>query len=71
MLYEVITYRNGVAEPGVAIERKVATGGDVGAMSLTGEFTALKDDVMEIYVQTNLATTITFLKTSFVITEKN
>lgn len=64
-------YKNGVPVPGVAIQRKVATGGDVGAMALIGEFTAVKDDIMEIYVEASLATTITFIMTSFVITEKN
>lgn len=64
-------YRNGVFEPGISISRKVGTGADVGALAVLGEFTVNTNDYIEIYITVDLASTITFSRTSIVITEKN
>lgn len=71
VVVELLMYKNGVLEPGIAIARKVSSGADVGALAVLGEFTVNPNDYIEIYVVVSLTTTITFDKTSIVITEKN
>lgn len=68
---EIFMYKNGIVEEGVSIARKVGTGADVGALAVLGEFSASKNDYIEVYVKVSLSTSITFDKTSIIITEKN
>ncbi len=71
IVFSLYMYRNGVVEPGITIDRKISSGADVGSMATLGEFTAQPNDFIEIYVESDLASTITFIKTSIIITEKN
>jgi len=71
VVFEVFMYKNGIMEPGISIARKVGTGADVGAIAVVGEFDANPNDYIEIYVKVSLTSTITFDKTSIMITEKN
>jgi len=63
-------HKNGVFVPGCMIQRKVGTGGDVGAISLAADFTAVLDDIFEVYVEVNVACTVTFYNTTFNILER-
>jgi hypothetical protein len=69
VIFEVFMYKNGVIEPGVAVERKIGTGADVGAISVTGAFDVDTNDYIEIFVLVDVTTTITFSKTSIIIKE--
>jgi hypothetical protein len=51
------------------VERKIGTGADVGAISVTGVFDVTENDYIEIYVLVDVTTTVTFSKTSIVIKE--
>lgn len=64
-------YKNGVYEPGNIITRKVGTGADQGALALTGTFRGnpSAQDQFEVYVESDLATDVNFIKTSIVIEE--
>lgn len=63
-------YKNGVLEEGVGIQRKVSTGADVGALSISGTVLLSHNDYVELYVTTTLSSTVTFIKTSISINEK-
>ena len=71
VVFEVFMYKNGILEPGITISRKVSSGADVGAIAVIGEFVADPSDYVEIYVKVDLASTVTFSKTSIMMTEKN
>lgn len=71
VIFDIYMYRNGVMEPGIGISRKVGTGADVGAIATLGEFVAQPNDTLEVYVKLSLASTVTFLRTSIIFTEKN
>ncbi len=64
-------YRNGVLELGICIPRKVETGTDTGALALHGVFEWTQGDYVEIFLETSLASTITFIETSIDIRERN
>jgi|14BtaG_2_1085337.scaffolds.fasta_scaffold02624_4 hypothetical protein len=71
VVVDFLMYKNGVAEPGVTIARKVSTGSDVGSLCLIGEFEASPNDYIESYLSVSSTTTVTLDKTSLIITEKN
>lgn len=71
VVIDIVMYKNGVLEPGIAISRKVGTGADVGALAIQGEFEATTNDYIEIYVQTDVDSTITFDKTAISVIEVN
>ena len=71
VVVEIFMYKNGILEPGIAIARKVSTGADVGAIAVTGEFSVAPNGYVEVYIKTDLTSTITFDKTSIIITEIN
>jgi len=65
----LMMYKNGNMAAGAIISRKIATGGDLGAMALSGTFDAEPGDYLEVYVKSDLNTTLTFKYTNIVITE--
>jgi hypothetical protein len=67
----VMMYKNGVFEPGIKIERKVSTAGDVGALSVSGYFTLDDGDNIEVWVEGDNATTFTFYHTAINLIEIN
>jgi hypothetical protein len=69
VIVDLYMYKNGLIEPGVAIERKVGTGTDTGALAITGSFDAAQNDYIEIFVEVDVASTITFKLTSIRIKE--
>lgn len=56
-------------EVGNKIPRKIGTGADVGALSLTGSFRAKKGDRFQVYVNCDTTNNLTFVNTSVVIEE--
>lgn len=68
---DFMMYKNGVQETGTIAEIKIGSGGDVGEVSLMGEFTATADDYIELWVNTSVNGTLTFSKTSIMIIELN
>lgn len=56
---------------GICSIRKIGTGSDVGAISMTGEVTLSPDDYIEVYIKSTLSTTVTFVRTSINICERN
>lgn len=62
-------YKNGSPIPGCSIQRKIGTGADAGALALTSLTTLNKNDLLEIYVSSDMATNLTLYKTNFVIEE--
>ena len=54
---------------GSIIKRKIGTSADLGALSLDSTFRASEGDLLEVYVQTDVNTDLTFSLTSIVITE--
>ena len=46
-------YKNGEAIPGAHIERKIGTGGDIGAGSVIGLVRLKKDDYVELWCETD------------------
>lgn len=62
-------YKNGQPIPGASIQRKIGTGADAGALALTTVTTLAPNDLLEIYVSSDLATSLTLYKTNFVIEE--
>lgn len=66
---DFMLYVNGVYEPGNIITRKIGTGADVGALSITGTFRCSAGDLLEIYIDSDIAATFDFSKTSIVIEE--
>lgn len=64
-------YRNGIVEPGIGNDRKLSGGGDLGALGSVGEFTADPGDRIEVYLKVSVDSTVTFSRTSIIITEKN
>jgi len=71
VVLELYLYKNGVEVPGVAIERKITTGNDTGAIAVVGEVALENNDYLEIYGKVDVDTTVTFIKTSIIITGKN
>lgn len=71
VVIDMYMYRNDIMEPGIGITRKVGTGADVGALACVGEFAASPNDILEVYIKASLQTTITYLRTSIIFTEKN
>jgi hypothetical protein len=69
VIVDIYMYKNGVIEPGIAIERKVGTGTDTGALAITGSFDAVQNDYIEIFVEVDVSSTITFSLTSIRIKE--
>jgi hypothetical protein len=67
----VSMYKNGVFEEGVSIARKIGTGADQGAVSVTGSFMLSDNDYVEVYVETDQGGTITFSRTAINILEVN
>lgn len=66
---KLMLYKNGVMVDGSIVERKVGTGADTGAMSLDSTFRASEGDLLDVYVESDIATSITFSHTSIVILE--
>lgn len=71
VLFKLMMYKNGVPEPGAAISRKIATGGDVGAVAGITEFICSPNDILEIFAEVDLTSTVTFSLLNIIITEKN
>lgn len=71
VIVSFFTYKNGVKEQGLSANRKVGTGSDVGALGVTGEVALSTNDYIELYVETDGATTMTFIETSINICERN
>lgn len=69
--FNMYMFKNDVKEPGIGIPRKIGTGSDVGALAMVGEFVANPGDFLEIYLSVDLATTITFVRSSIIFTEIN
>jgi hypothetical protein len=68
-IVKLMMYKNGVLVPGATVARKIGTGADLGAMALNSAFTASTGDYFDVYVESSLATTLTFFYTSIVINE--
>lgn len=64
-------YKNGVPEPGISTPRKIGTGSDVGAVTLSGEFEVSPNDYIELYAKVSNNSNIVFEQTSIVIVELN
>lgn len=62
-------YKNTTAESGMAIPRKLGTGADVGAVSLSGTFDLSPEDYISVYVETTLTATVIFSDVSINIYE--
>lgn len=71
VLFKIRMYKNGEIEPGIGIVRKIGTGADIGAISVTGEFELNPNDYIEVFVDLTLASTVTFIETAILITESN
>ena len=69
VIFEFFLYKNGVLEPGIAGERKIGTGADVGSISVTGAFDASTNDYFEVFVLVDVTTTVTLTKLSIIIRE--
>jgi hypothetical protein len=69
VIVKLFMYKNGVLEPGIAINRKVGTGTDTGALAITGSFDAAQNDYIEIFAEVDAASSITFIVTSIRIKE--
>lgn len=69
VVVKLMMYKNGNIAAGAVIERKIATGGDLGAMALSGSFEAGPGDYFEVYVEADINTTLTFKNTNIVISE--
>ena len=62
---------NGAAVEGVFINRKIGTGGDVGAFPLSGALSLTENDYVEVYIECNNTTTITISAFNFRLVEVN
>lgn len=71
ILTDFYMYRNDVMEPGVGLPQAVGTGADVQPLSVVGEFVANPGDFLEIYTKVSADSTVTFIRSSTIITEKN
>ena len=69
MTYSV--HRNGAEIDGLSTTRKIGTGADVGAIGITGEVALAPLDFIEIYIESSLETTGTFIRTSINVCERN
>lgn len=63
-------YKNGAYSPGSVITRKIGTGSDIGAVALSTSFEASKGDYFEVFIESNVATTVTFINASMVLSEE-
>lgn len=66
---KLMMYKNGAEAVASAIKRKIGTGADLGAMTLTTTIEMAQNDYFDVYVESDIASTITFLLTNIVITE--
>lgn len=71
VMVDLYMYRNDIMEPGIGIAHKVGTGADVRALACVGEFVANTNDLIDIYLKASLQTTVTYLRTMIILTEKN
>jgi len=70
VLIKLMMYKNGNMAAGALIERKISTGGDLGAMALCGSFDAEPGDYFDVYVESDVNTSLTFKYTNIVIVEE-
>jgi len=68
---KLMLYKNGSPVAGSTIKRKIGTGADTGAMSLDSTFRSSQNDILEVFVESDIATNLTFSLTSIVILEVN
>ena len=66
---KLMMYKNGVYEVGSIVARKIGTGADLGAMGLSTSIQMVTNDYFDVYVESDVSTTITFLYTNIVISE--
>ena len=64
-------YKNGVAEPGISIPRRVGAGTDTGAVAIGGVFELAQNDYIEIYIKVSGNSTVIFDQLSIDIVERN
>lgn len=69
MVVKFIIYKNGVEVPGFKIPRKVGTGADVGALGLIGTLDMVTNDYLEIFVETDVAGSVTLFNMNAIIKE--
>jgi len=59
--------KNGVVEEDTNIDRKISTGGDVGAAPVAGCFSMTSGDYLDFFVDVNTSSKITLTKANFTI----
>jgi hypothetical protein len=69
VVIKLMLYKNGAPVAGSIIGRKIGTGADSGAMSLDATFRASENDLLDVYVESDLDTDLTFSLTSIFIEE--
>ena len=69
VVVKLMMYKNAARVDWAVISRKIGTGSDLGAMGLSTSINLITNDYLDVYVEADVATIITFLNTNIVISE--